>query len=968
MNTAVGYLDRLRNPSLISDAKKVRSSAAVSSGVPVVGAYYTNLGAGVAPEKEYWQLVDGYKSWTYTCIDKLGKSIAMIPLKLYIYRSKQTGKVIRDIQWKANFRMLERDEDRKYFLKGLNLEREELMEHPFLELIQRPNRFMTRFTLWYNTIIRLELSGLCGWLKLRDNLNVTRQILPLPLTKWATLRAKVTTTADLDYWEYRDGEVIQKFTPEQVFPMIYPHPASPFQGMSPLMAQTYPYDIDLFLMQQQRAFFEHGATPGLHLSTDQNLRKEQVDELREVIREQYSGALKAGDTLITHSGLKATAIGQTSRQSMIDEVARFARDKLITGFDLSPAKIGLVEDVNRANMAGLDRTFIHECLRPKCMLIEESIETFMLPDYDEGLTCDFELPSTEDQEYELKAMETRLRTKVTVVNQERNKLGMEDVDWGERPWGSFTDVQLTEGGTAAPKPAPTNGDGKRLLTKQADASFWTGKRKDTYWKTFAQSEESLEQIFLFPLQRHFKAQCEEVIQRLNREWNKVVGQYSGWSRRRVRQHLKENKTNLRAININEKDEREVLVEKFTPVVQTIMKEYGDVRIEALNFTGKAADRGEGKAIAVEFNVNDPGVLKWLGSKMEAFSKTVAGTTFDGIESILREGFAEGDSIVTVSETLRQKFEGWEQYRAPLIARTETIAAMNKSDLESVRQLELEDQLQKHWLSSRDDNTRETHLAADKEYEVEGIKIDEEFDVGQDRMEAPGLGSLAEENINCRCTIYYTETEVEMEAEVPDFDQVVDDLDERGITLREPIDMDKDNAKLIESSNIVLDEIKSCNNLINLDVEKIRRFDIVLENKGSLIQKDSNIQLQGYWNPYKDELHLAIDKEFKVGNELTPGGFLVDSNFQGAIRHEYGHAIFSEALSPKQCDAWTKLYNEIDSTVIKEGVSQYAATNRLEAWAESFSYWTSSGYASETSLYLPTKIETFFTGIFGKRGG
>ncbi|MCJ7747954.1 MAG: phage portal protein, partial [Desulfobacterales bacterium] len=619
---------------------------------------------------------------------------------------------------------------------------------------------MTRFTLWYNTVIRLELSGLCGWLKLKDNLKVTRRIFPLPLTKWATLRAKVTRTADLDYWEYRDGEIYQKFIPEQVFPIIYPHPASPFQGMSPLMAQTYPYDIDLFLMQQQRAFFEHGATPGLHLTTDQNLTPDQVDELKETIHEQYAGALKAGDTLITHSGLKASAVGQTARQAMIDEVARFSRDKLITSFDLSPAKVGLVEDVNRANMAGLDRIFIHECMRPKCMLMEESIESFFLPDYDQGLTCDFELPSTEDQDYELKAMETRIRTKVTVINEERENLGMEPVDWGKRPWGSFTDVQLAGERTAIPKPIPTDegddGDGKRLLIKQVDISFWTDERKDTYWKIFASEEEGLEQVFLIPMQRHFKAQCEAIIQRLNTEGKKVIGQYAGWSRQRIRQHLKENKTNLRAININEKDEREALVKEFTPVIQTIMKEYGDVRIEELNNIGKTADQEETKAIAFEFNVNDPAVLKWLGSRTKQFSRQVAGTTFDEIEAILREGFAEGDSIITISETLRQKFESWDQYRAPLIARTETISAMNKADLESVSQTGLEDQLLKHWLSSRDDNTRETHLVADKEYSSEGIGVDEEFRVGQDSMEAPGLGSLAEENINCRCTLYYTE--------------------------------------------------------------------------------------------------------------------------------------------------------------------------------------------------------------------
>jgi len=69
VNTAMGYLDRLRNSSAIPAAKVAKPDKIPPSGVPVVGAYYTNVGAGVAPEKEYSQLVDGYKSWVYTSLD-----------------------------------------------------------------------------------------------------------------------------------------------------------------------------------------------------------------------------------------------------------------------------------------------------------------------------------------------------------------------------------------------------------------------------------------------------------------------------------------------------------------------------------------------------------------------------------------------------------------------------------------------------------------------------------------------------------------------------------------------------------------------------------------------------------------------------------------------------------------------------------------------------------------------------------
>jgi hypothetical protein len=111
------------------------------------------------------------------------------------------------------------------------------------------------------------------------------------------------------------------------------------------MAQTYPYDIDLFLMQQQRSLFENMATTGLHLWTEQSLKKPQITELKEIIDDQFAGALKAGKTLITHSGLRSERMGQTARENMIDEVARYAREKLITAYDLSEGKLGLIQDV-----------------------------------------------------------------------------------------------------------------------------------------------------------------------------------------------------------------------------------------------------------------------------------------------------------------------------------------------------------------------------------------------------------------------------------------------------------------------------------------------------------------------------------------------------------------------------------------------------------------------------------------------
>ena len=77
------------------------------------------------------------------------------------------------------------------------------------------------------------------------------------------------------------------------------------------------------------------------------------------------------------------------------------------------------------------------------------------------------------------------------------------------------------------------------------------------------------------------------------------------------------------------------------------------------------------------------------------------------------------------------------------------------DLESVKQAKLDKKLKKFWLNEAD--ARDTHQAAGATYNSNGaIKIDKEFSVGMDTMLSPGNGSLAEENINCRCTLGYVE--------------------------------------------------------------------------------------------------------------------------------------------------------------------------------------------------------------------
>jgi hypothetical protein len=59
---------------------------------------------------------------------------------------------------------------------------------------------------------------------------------------------------------------------------------------------------------------------------------------------------------------------------------------------------------------------------------------------------------------------------------------------------------------------------------------------------------------------------------------------------------------------------------------------------------------------------------------------------------------------------------------------------------------------KKWLAAIDGRERESHRAAHNRYQKNPIALGEEFIVGNGRGPAPGQIGLAEEDIQCRCTM------------------------------------------------------------------------------------------------------------------------------------------------------------------------------------------------------------------------
>jgi len=154
------------------------------------------------------------------------------------------------------------------------------------------------------------------------------------------------------------------------------------------------------------------------------------------------------------------------------------------------------------------------------------------------------------------------------------------------------------------------------------------------------------------------------------------------------------------------------------------------------------------------------IVRYLDYKgLAQLIKDITDTTKQQIQRYLKKGIEEG---LTLKETIKNlKTAGITDYRAELIARTETAKAANTGSVVGAISTGL--RTNKIWISTLDNRTRIIPRDKNDHYHMYGIQvpIDSKFEVpsldnmGFEYMDYPGDFHASAGNVcNCRCTIGY----------------------------------------------------------------------------------------------------------------------------------------------------------------------------------------------------------------------
>lgn len=637
------------------------------------------------PVPASWKATDqlnAYESWVYTAVNAIAQEIASINFKLY--KKKQTKK---------------------------GIEIEEVFEHEALSLLNEVNPYSNGYTHIFETSIYLELMGEAYWAVMRD-----AKLRPTSLWQLRPDYVSIIPSKDkiIDHYVYRVGTEEIRLEKEDVVPIRYTNPKTPYRGRSPVQSAAMAIDTDKFSAEWNRNFFFNSAMPNTVFVTDNtNLTREQVDKLKASWQANFGGRQNSHKVAFMTHGFKPSEVGARMKDMDFIEQRRAMRDEILGVFKVPKTVLGLTEDVNRANAEATTAAFIQRTIIPKVRMMVSYLNEFYLKLWaDEQLFFDYEDPTPEDNTSKIQIYENGLKYGWLTINEVREQENLEPIDGGDVVYLPFGVTPMGENNNDTQQRIMLTSKSKskrnakinipippkklselrseaiqkelnRDLIRLVQLSMKLKPRKkddkkevfkENYWKEMIIKTDTQEQTMKEKLSVLFEEQEKEVLNKIGNV--KGLKSYGG-------------KVLARDLLFDMDKSNDEFRSIFAPFIRAIVE---DRALEILDFVGSRN----------ALDINTKRALDFLNKEGLKFIKNVNQTTKDKLLKQLSEGLKQSEGVPELSARVKSVYSEATTSRANMISRTEVLRATNFATEEAYIQSGVVEG--KEWLTAIDERT------------------------------------------------------------------------------------------------------------------------------------------------------------------------------------------------------------------------------------------------------------------------
>jgi HK97 family phage portal protein len=268
----------------------------------------------------------------YSCVKIISECIASMPLKLH-RRVSET-------------------------------EVEEVSDHPALDVLRKPNSFMTQHELLQYWITHFELRGNAYAYKVFLGNGRVGELLPLQpdmvgVMQWYDWRVIYTVGSG------KDG-VNGRFESDRIF-HLKNFGTLPYKGESTIALHRDEIGLGLDMQRHAGSVFRNGTSIGTVFKHPKVLTQTAYDRLKKSIDDQFGGALNAGRPFIAEEGMDVAKLGMTMEDAEFIESRTFTKQEIASIFGVP---MFLLNDTEKATTWGtgleqISRAFLNFSLTPR---------------------------------------------------------------------------------------------------------------------------------------------------------------------------------------------------------------------------------------------------------------------------------------------------------------------------------------------------------------------------------------------------------------------------------------------------------------------------------------------------------------------------------------------------------------------------------------------------------------------------
>ena len=338
----------------------------------------------------------------------------------------------------------------------------EVLNHAALDLWMQPNAWFDNMLFTWAAQQHMELTGKTYW--------VVTPSPGGPLDMWIVRPDRMTPVPSpnnfLLGWIYSgpDGQQIA-LPADEVIWVRTPDPMDPYNGLGPAEPLAVNIESGRAISDWNRNFFRNNAQPGGFVQFPDGVRlsDEQFTEITTRWAEQHQGVSRAHRVAFLEMGAKWLPAGYSMSDMQFVELRQDARDSIYEGWGVGGGMLGVVEDVNRANMEGTEYNYAKRKLNTRLALLRGALNGQLLPRFGstgEGVVFDYDNPVPKDWQADAQTLGSQASAVLDFVAAGYKPNGpggvLETVGVPEMEYvGPPTLPQLGQAAAAAPSAPPT---------------------------------------------------------------------------------------------------------------------------------------------------------------------------------------------------------------------------------------------------------------------------------------------------------------------------------------------------------------------------------------------------------------------------------------------------------------------------------------------------------------------------------